>query len=146
MYVFSSRNAIIYPTTTINGVDIEKVDNFNFLGLIINKNLKRNSHVNYIASKISRSIGIFMILRYTLTTDILVLLYNYLILPHMTYCLLAWGDHQNKVFLLQTVLLITTFNKLFAHSEPSLKQLSMIKFKDMVKIQQVKFYYRYLNA
>ena len=65
----------------------------------------------------------------------------------MTYCLLAWGDHQNKVSLLQkTVLRIITFSKLFVHSEPSLKQLSMIKFEDMVKIQQVKSYYRYLNA
>ena len=34
----------------------------------------------------TRSIGLFMILRHTLPTDILVLLYNSLILPHMTYC------------------------------------------------------------
>ena len=68
--------------------EMEKVDNFNFLGLIIIKSLKWNSHVDYIASKISR---LFMIFRHTLPIDILVLLhvYNSLILPHMTYCLLA---------------------------------------------------------
>ena len=92
-------------------------------------------------------IYLFMILKHTLPTDILVLLYTSLILPHMTYCLLAWGDHQNKVSLLQKkVLRLITFSKLFAHSEPLLKQLSMIKFEDMEKLQQVKFYYRYLNA
>ena len=42
--------------------------------------------------------------------------------------------------------MIITFSKLFAHSEPLLKQLSLIKFEDMVKMQQVKFYYRYLNG
>ena len=44
-----------------------------------------------------------MILRHTLPTDILVLLYDSQILPHKTYryCLLTWGDHQNKVSLLQ---------------------------------------------
>ena len=147
MFFHQSQKSIIYPIITINGVEIEKVDNFNFLGLIINKNLKWNSHVNYIASRMSRSIGLFMILRHTLPTDILVLLYNSLILPHMTYCLLAWGDHHNNISLLQKkVLRIITFSKLFAHSEPLLKQLSLIKFEDMVKIQQVKFYYRYLNG
>ena len=49
MYFYQRQKSIIYPTITINGVEIEKVDNFNFLGLIINKNLKWNSHVNYIA-------------------------------------------------------------------------------------------------
>ena len=79
MFFHQSKKSIIYPTITINIVDIEKVDNFNFLRLIINKNLKWNCHVN------------------------LVLLYNYPILPHMTYCLLASGDHQNKVSLLHYV-------------------------------------------
>ena len=89
MFFHQRQKSIIYPTITINGIDIEKVDNFNFLGLIINKNLKWNSHVNYIDSKISRSIGLFMISRHTLQTDMLVLLGNSVFLPHMTYCLLA---------------------------------------------------------
>ena len=36
MFFQQSQKSIIYPTIAINGVDIEKVDNFNFLGLIIN--------------------------------------------------------------------------------------------------------------
>ena len=145
MFFHQSQKSIIYPTITINGVDIEKVDHFNFLGLIINKNLKWDSHVNHI---ISRSIGLFMILRHTLPADILVLLYNYLILHHMTFCLLARSDHKKKRFLCcrKNILRIIAFSKPLPHSEPLLKQLSMIKFNDMVKIQQVKFYYRYLNA
>ena len=72
---------------TINRDKIENIDNFNFLRFIIIKNLKLNSHVDYIASKMSRSIELFMILRHRLTlpTDILVLLYNSIILPSMTY-------------------------------------------------------------
>ena len=42
--------------------------------------------------------------------------------------------------------MIITFSKLFAHSEPLLKQLSMIKLEGMLKIQQIKCYYRSLNA
>ena len=101
MFFHQSQKSIIYPIITINGVEIEKVDNFNFLGLIIKKNLKWNSHVKYIASKMACSIRLFMILSHTLPTDILVLLYNFLILPHMTSRLLAWNDHHNKISLLQ---------------------------------------------
>ena len=60
MFFHQSQKSIIYPIITINGVTIEKIDNFNFLGLIIN--LKWNSHVDHIASKMSRSIGLFMII------------------------------------------------------------------------------------
>ena len=143
---FHQKSIVNYLSNkNYNGVEIEKVDNFYFLSLINNTNLKWNSHVNYMASKMSRSIGLFMILRNTLPTDILVLLYNSLILPHMTYCLLACGDHHNNISLLQKkVLRIITFSKIFAHSEPLLKQLTLIKFEDMVKMQQVKLYYRYL--
>ena len=42
--------------------------------------------------------------------------------------------------------MIIMFSKLLSHSVPLLEQLSMIKFEDMVKIQQVQFYHRYLNA
>ena len=72
MLFHQSQISIIYPTITINCVKIENVDIFYFLGLILNKNLKWNFHVNYIASKISRSIGLFMILRHSLPTDVFV--------------------------------------------------------------------------
>ena len=72
MLSHQSQISIIYPTITINCVKIENVDIFYFLGLILNKNLKWNFHVNYIASKLSRSIGLFMILRHSLPTDVFV--------------------------------------------------------------------------
>ena len=65
MFFNQRQKSIIYPRLTINGVDIEKIDHFDFLGLIIHKNLKWNSNVNYIASIISRSIGLSMILRHS---------------------------------------------------------------------------------
>ena len=45
--------ALVPPTKIV-----ECVDEFNYLGLIINKHLKWNSHVNKIGNKISQTIGV----------------------------------------------------------------------------------------
>ena len=48
----------IIPNLTINGITIERVSSFNFLGLRIDENLSWKEHTNKIANKISRSLGI----------------------------------------------------------------------------------------
>ena len=134
------------PAIKIDGNTIDSVDSFNFLGLIINNNLKWDHHINHIAAKISRSMGILTRLRHSLPFDVILLLYNSLILPHMNYGLLAWGHQHDKISLLQKkITRIITFSKLYAHTEPLLKQLFFLKLNDMFKLQQLKFYYRYLK-
>ena len=42
----------------INGVQIEKVENVNFLGLTVNENLNWKNHVDMISNKCSKTLGI----------------------------------------------------------------------------------------
>ena len=51
--VFHMPEKLFYPTLFIDNVNIDCVDEFNFLGIIIHKHLTWNSHANMIASKIS---------------------------------------------------------------------------------------------
>ena len=46
------------PSIKLKDVQLERVENFNFLGIIMNENLSWNSHIDLLCSKISRSIGI----------------------------------------------------------------------------------------
>ena len=64
---------------------IEQVYNFNFLGIVLNSNLKWENHINNVSNKCTRVIGILNKLKKVLPTRIKVLLYNTLILPHLTY-------------------------------------------------------------
>ena len=50
-----------YPKLKINDSEIERVQEFNFLGLTINENLDWSSHCNKIAYKTSRTLGIMWI-------------------------------------------------------------------------------------
>ena len=58
MVFHSNRKTVNYPNLKINDIEIERVAQFNFLGLIISSNLKWQSHIDHISIKISRVIGI----------------------------------------------------------------------------------------
>lgn len=71
--------------------DIVQVHTHIFLGLVLDSNLCWKPHINMISNKLSKTVGILNILKHTYPQRILLLLYNTLILPHLTYCLLCWG-------------------------------------------------------
>ena len=81
------QRTVAIPELTIDENIIEVVDNFSFLGLNINKNFKWENHIDCISIKISRTIGIMKRIRHVIPFDILVMLYNTLILPHINYCI-----------------------------------------------------------
>ena len=95
------RRTVAIPELTIDENIIEVVDNFSFLGLNINKKLKWENHIDCISIKISRTIGIMERIRHVIPFDILVMLYNTPILPHINYCILAWGYQSGRIMLLE---------------------------------------------
>ena len=49
------QKKIIIPTIKINGTLIEFVDNFNFLGINLNKHLNWNPHVTNVSNKLVKN-------------------------------------------------------------------------------------------
>ena len=66
-----------------NNNAIEKVDNFNFLGLHLNTRLTWHTHVSEISKKISRAVGIIKKMQWIFPTEILLAIYKALVLPHI---------------------------------------------------------------
>ena len=91
------QKKIIQPNIQIIGSNIECVENVVFLGITINNKLNWNSHINKVTNKISKTVGILNKLRSFLPSGVLQTIYNTLILPHMTYGILAWGRHINAI-------------------------------------------------
>ena len=91
----------IIPQIILNNTVIERVDNFNFLGITPDENLSWNSHINKISIKISRHIGILYKLKPFIPLFVLKTLYCSLILPYFTYGILAWGGQLTKLTKLQ---------------------------------------------
>ena len=58
MVSHTSNRLVRYPNLLINGRSIERVTQFNFLGLILQSNMSWSMHTNHISLKVSKAIGI----------------------------------------------------------------------------------------
>ena len=121
----------------INNVPIERVDNFNFLGVSLDENLNWNSHldIHVICTKISRTVALFYKLKHFLPLYILRTLYNSLVLPRLTYGILAWGMASERLFKFQKkAVRAITNSKYNAHTDPIFKALNLLKLFDLYKV------------
>ena len=76
----SAKKQTPTPLIQIDNNVFECVENFNFLGLIINKQLNWNDHIDHIVLKISHIIGVLTRLKNHVPLNILIMLYNSLLL------------------------------------------------------------------
>ncbi len=133
----------------IDNTPIDRVyehDEFNFLGLTINENLSWKSHINKIADKISKSMGILNKLKYFLPLNAKVLIYNSLILSHLNFCILALGYKCHRIIKLQKkIVRILSLSKYNAHTDPLFKTHKLLKVQEIFKLQEFKFYFKFIN-
>jgi len=130
----------------IEGSVIRRVDYFDFLGIVIDKNLTWKYHVNKIGKKISKTIGIMTRLKHYLPSVTLKTIYNSLINCHLLYGITLWGHKQNQIFKMQKrAVRIISKSKYNAHTEPLFKLFNIPKLNDILKIQEWKFYHSLVN-
>ena len=132
----SARKQTPIPLIQIDNNVIECVENFNFLGLIIIKQLKWNDHIDHIVLKISRIIGVLTRLK----KHILITLYNSLLLPHINYSLIVRGHQPSKLTNLQKKCIrIITKNKMFAHTDSLFKNFHIFKAEEFLKYSNLNY-------
>ena len=128
--VFHMHNkSVSYPDLQINGNKIERVTEFNFLGLVLQSNLSRNKHINHISLKVSKAIGIIHRLKSVYPLSVLLidtLQYSSAPTLYFNYCVLSWGSvvkENHPLYLLQKkAIRIITQSNYIAHSKPLCKQ------------------------
>ena len=85
--------------------NLERKEYVKYLGVMIDNHLSWKHHINYVALKISRNIGILSKLRHFVPPKTLFGIYNSLIFPYLSYGLVAWGQaaktHLEKLLTLQ---------------------------------------------
>ena len=71
---------------------IERVNNTNFLGLIIDDDLSWKHHIIKATSKISKLCGIMVRARHYLPIRTLRTVYNAMVYPYLSYCNVEWAS------------------------------------------------------
>ena len=134
------HRAIKPPVPKINNTNIEKVEQFKFLGLTLDSNLNWKKHSDNICSQI---IGILNRLKHILPQSIKIMLYNALLLPHINYCLVTWGYQCKRINILQKrAVRLITLSKYNSHTAPLFKKLKLLTIKDTLAVHELKFYYK----
>ena len=116
---------------------------FSFLGVLLDENLSWKNHLNMVANKLSKLIGILHKLKYIYPQIALTTIYNSLFVPHINFGLLVWGTKVKHIGTLQKkVIRIITNSKYISHTEPLMKELQLLKVEDMFSLNILKFLHK----
>jgi hypothetical protein len=129
---------------------IKKVNVTKFLGIKIDEKLTWKNHIEYINSKISKSLGILFKIRHIVNKQWRIKLYKTFILPYLNYCNIVWAStfkstlkpliiSQKKALKLALGLPILT---------PSSQVFELAKVHSIFEINQIHmliFMYKYVN-
>ena len=115
---------------------------FNFLGINLNEQFNWKNHIDKISNKFSRTLGILNRLKRLLFLNIKIILYNTLILPHLNYDITAWGYKYDRI---QKLVRITRVSKCNAHTKPLFNSLKLLKIERILKLQELKLYYKFAH-
>ena len=88
-------------SVTVDDKPIEEVSSFTYLGVIINKHLTWQDHVEYISGKINKKLGLLRRIRACLPLEARLVFFNSYILPVFDYADIIWGDRGNKTLMSQ---------------------------------------------
>ena len=150
-------NYMLFSNTTINADIrlligdnlIERVHSTKFLGVIIQDNLSWKGHINHICSKMMRVIGVMNRVKFIIPSNTLRMLYNTLLLPHITYACEVWGSTYpsilNKIVLIQKKALRIIYGLRYLDHCEHLFNRKVMKLQKLVQLKISTFMYKIKN-
>ena len=131
----------------INGQNITKVHEFDFLGVTIDSNFNWIAQTTKIARKISRTLGIMKKIKHYAPPEVLKTLYQSMVLPYFYYGIRAWGSAHAKVFNIQKkAIRIMSNSKMNAHTSPIFRENNLLTVEDIYKLSCLKMHFRIENS
>ena len=143
MLFYNPNTHVTFPNILIDETVVEFVESFDYLGIVLDKNLSWKKHISKISVKLSKVLGIMNRLKHVLSSEILFTLYKSMFLPNLNYGLLCWKPKLNQVIKLQKkAIRIVTGMKYNAHTDPLFKIMKTLKISDICILQEYKFCYK----
>ncbi len=134
----------------MQGEEIEKVNEFKFLGVVLDSKLKFGKHVKKISKTIKSNLDCFKLIRHQISYKAAQLYMHGMIFSHMSYCVTVWSQTCVTVIkpissLYNQALKIMDKKPMRWHHCHILKQYNMLSFDDCLKFSTVKMVFKCLQ-
>src|SRR6218665_2440200 len=151
-YILFRSNRKPVPEETcklvIDNTEIPQVNSVKFLGVYVDQHLTWKIHLENVASKISKNIGIISRIAYLIPTNVRLTLYYSLIYPYIAYCNIIWASNYKsrlyrlKILQKRSVRIIAglPYN---SHTDPIFKHFEILKLFQINLKQINEFMHRY---
>jgi len=122
-----------------------------YLGVLIDNKLNWKKHIEYVKTKLSRSIGIISKIRYYIPKHILIKLYYSFIQSHLNYNLLNWSSTSTsnleciRLSIKKIIRIISFINK-YDHTASLFKELEILPLDSLIKFKQGIFMWKLYNG
>ena len=120
---------------------INNCEQGSFLGIRIDSKLNYKSHIDEVATKISKSIGIlYKLSKCQASKTVLKQIYHSIVHSHLSYNIICYGgtynNHLDRLLLLQKrAIRIITKSPYLAHTDPLFFSNKVLKIHDIYKLQ-----------
>ena len=128
----------------IGGQPVRRVEGARFLGVWVDEGLRWTGQIDRVKRKVTQLLGVIGRASTVIGGRQLLVLYNSMVLPHLQYCLIVWGDFQegrNMVAAESLLRLQKRFMGLMAekrgrfHADPLFSEYGVLKIKDLYRQQ-----------
>ena len=121
-----------------------------YLGIQIDKTLSWKEHINIIASKSSRGIGMLRYAKRYVPLSTVKTMYGSIVEPYLRYCCTVWGcctetDLKRLQILQNRAARIVTNSAYDAHFMPLIKELSWLTVKELIRFETATTVFKSMN-
>jgi hypothetical protein len=132
----------------IDTTEIPQVTSVKFLGIYVDQHITWKVHIEKIASKIAKNIGIISRVSYLIPANIRLTLYYSLIYPYLAYGNMIWASNyehrlQRIKILQKRIIRLITGSPYNTHTNPLFKHLGILKLLQIRQKQTCEFMHRY---
>ena len=150
--IFRSKNKRVPGDNneiSVNNIVLwKRVHSLSFFGVTIDEFLDWKTHIKNVTLKVSRSIGVLSKLKFTVPQNVLMLLYNSIVLPHLSYCNIVWGNsyspHLNKMKILQKrAIRILRYSMYNSHTKLLFSRMKVLPVQELISLNTCIFMYHF---
>ena len=149
--LFTNKSTETLPNLSYSDHVINRTKQHKLLGVIFDENMSFKPHINELCIKLSRIVSLLYQIKDLMPKNILTILYNAHVLPHLQYCSPIWCNtyptHLLPLFLLQKkIIRIVTNSGYFDHTQPLFKSMNILKLFDINKLQTAVYMHKLVST